>query len=84
MENAPSLRQIQETPPKRASQPAGRKPRLAVQRIKLADGRLEYRVPTLDRALRIYYWCQKAGRSVMEQSIVSNYPQYRVSFYVLK
>ncbi len=85
MENAPSvdslsLRQIQSPPPPQASK---RKPVLNIQRSLTSDHRYQYEVGTLDRCVRILFWCKKSERKKMEQSLIDRYEQYRVKFYVL-
>lgn len=85
MENAPgvdspTLRQIQSPPPPRASK---RKPVLNIQRSLTSDNRYQYEVGTLDRCMRILFWCKKSERKKMEQSLIGRYEQYRVKFYVL-
>jgi hypothetical protein len=79
--DSPSLRQIQSLSPPRASM---RKPALNIRRSSMFDNRYQYEVDTLDRCVRILFWCKKNERKEMEQSLIVRYEQYRVKFYVLK
>jgi hypothetical protein len=84
MENAstaPRLRQIQ-VPPVRKSK---RLPTLHIRRIKLAGGRLEYRIPIeVDRTSYAQLWCDKRDRKATEQRLIEQNADKRVKFYSLK
>ena len=78
---APSLRQIQVLPPTKKK----RVETLNIRRIKLAGGRLEYRIP-IEAAPTSYaqIWCEKAARKATEQRLIEENADKRVKFYTLK
>jgi|GEM_PF-4223816 len=78
--DSPSLRQIQSPPARGASK---RKPVLNIERSLKSDNRYQYEVGTLDRCMRILFWCKKSERKKMEQSLIGRYEQYRVKFSAL-
>ena len=77
----PSLRQIQVRPVKKSKRPET----LHIRRIKLAGGRLEYRIPTeVDWGSYAQLWCDKTVRKATEQRLIEQNADKRVKFYTLK
>ena len=78
--SAPSLQQLQlRVVPKKGK----RLPKLYIRRVKLADGRYEFRI-LLDRLQPALLWCAKRDRKATQQRLVEEYTDKRVFFYSLK